>query len=36
MRDALFSLLEVTLSVGAVIALLLALGPLLEKRFKPQ
>lgn len=36
MRDMLFSLMEVTLTMSAVIAVLLALGKVLERRFAPQ
>ena len=36
MRDFLFSLFEVSLTTGAVIALLLALSPVWKRRFRPQ
>ena len=34
MRDFLFSLFEVSLTMGAVIALLLALSPVWKRRFR--
>ena len=36
MRDFLFSLFEVSLTMGAVAALLLALSPVWKRRFRPQ
>ena len=36
MREFLFGLAELGLTMGAVIALLLALGPAVSRRFQPQ